>query len=344
MVLKKKKTVKQIKPKNVSALPAKEDFSALDSAVSELAMQTEALLGKTGEKMSKPVLPKKKPKLNSKAKSFDIIHNPAPSKRSEALLKAPHPGQKLLEADDSDSSDTVDNKSDDVKSKPVVGSPSELSAHTPGALKFTEDKTVEPIVDDAEVKKSDSKPPTVKTITLSDNKKLEAPDDSKSEPEEIETETDEDTNTQDLKGDTATVEVGEKIIKPQPDPEQDDLTSSEEVSDPNNVEPPAKDDDKMDGIVSLAEQADSDGSEKTGPSQKVQLFSDNLDDTKSESDEEDGPQPEIFDTDEYHPTLHDWSKLEHHSSWPKVVLLLLLVILAAGVYIIVSGVKLPFLP
>lgn len=335
MVLKK---IKSTKSKNVSALPAKEDFSVLDSAVSELAKQTEALLGKTGEKLSKPVLPKKRPKQNSKAKSFDIIHNPDPSKRSEALLKAPHPGQKLLEADDTGSIATVDSKKTGTKKASEVDSTVGVSTHTPGALKFTAEKTIEPLVDDNGANKPGVKSSNAEPVIKEDLKDSEVKDEPITKLDDVEA--DSSNKTSDSSAVTNSIEYDES--NPVTKQDKEDEVKVVELS-ADTVESSA-DDSKMDGVVSLAEQGESDSSEKSDSSQKVQLFSDNLDKSKSESNDEDGPQPEIFDTDEYHPTLHDWSKLEHHSSVPKVTLLVLLVILAAGVYIVVSGVKLPFLP
>ncbi|MCB9823327.1 hypothetical protein H6800_03580 [Candidatus Nomurabacteria bacterium] len=330
MVLKKKPS----KPKNVSALPAKEDFSVLDSAVSELAKQTEELLGKTGEKMSKPVLPKKQPRLNSKAKSFDIIHNADQKVRSESLLKAPHPGQKLLEADESENPKATDNNVV-VKKTPEVESTAGLSAHTPGALKFAAEKTIEPIADDKNAIKSDLDSQSKKPADTDSTNKAEIDDEPNSTPEDLQVDianqtpdvkTDKDAmNDEESKSD---LEVNHKAEK----------ELAEVSSDVSVIKPVNETDDKLENQVDLS------NTDKTDSSQKVQLFSDNLNDSKSEDDDDDGAQPKIFDTDEYHPTLHDWSKLEHHSSAPKVVLLVLLVVLAAGVYIIVSGVKLPFLP
>lgn len=335
MLLKKNKSTKQIKPKNVSALPAKEDFSALDSAVSDLARETEALLGKTGEKMSRPVLPKKKPDANSRAKSFDIIHNPDTNKRSEAILKAPHPGQKLLEAEEAGAKQLADKIEADTKD-PEVDSVAEVSVHSPGALKFNEGKTIEPTSNDKSSKAE------VKSNNPEEKDKIE--------PKE--TEDSEESKT--VKTPESKVNKSKATSTDEPDPliETDSKVDQEVDSKDDAVKLESKvidlkpEDDKMDGIISLAEQGDTDEPAKTDSSQKVQLFSDNLGESKSDDGEEnDGDQPEIFDTDEYHPTLHDWSKLEHHSGWPPVLLLLLLVVAFAGVvYAVVSGMQLPFLP
>ena len=335
MVLKKKKSTKLIKPKNVSVLPAKEDFSVLDSAVSDLARETEALLGKTGEKMSRPVLPKKKPAANSRAKSFDIIHNPDTNKRSEALLKAPHPGQKLLEADEAEAKQSADKIEADMKD-PEVDSVAETSVHSPGALKFNEGRTIEPTGKDksskVEVKSKnteiiESKAP--KVIEDSEESKTVKTLDSKANTSKTAS-----TDKSDSLTETDS-KVGQEVDS------KDDVVKAESKVD----DPKPEDDDQMDGIISLAEQGDTDESAKTDSSHKVQLFSDNLGESKTDDGEEDGVQPEIFDTDEYHPTLHDWSKLEHHSGWPPAVLLLLLVVVFAGVvYAVVSGIQLPFLP
>ncbi len=330
MVLKKNKPTKLIKPKNVSALPAKEDFSVLDSAVSELAKQTEALLGKTGEKMSKPVLPKKKPKLNSKAKSFDIIHNPNANKRSEPLLKAPHPGQKLLEADDVDVKQSADKMKADTND-PEVDSLSEASVH--------EGKTIEPTVKDKsnelEVKSKNSE--EIESKESKESKKTEDSEESK---------TVKIPDSKVNKSKASTTDKSDSLARADPIVDQEVDSKDDAVAEHKADDPKAVDDGQMDGIISLAEQGDQDLPAKTDSSHKVQLFSDNLSDSKSgEGEEDDGDQPEIFDTDEYHPTLHDWSKLEHHSGWPPVLLLLLLVVVFAGVvYAVVSGIQLPFLP
>lgn len=332
MVLKKNKSTKLIKPKNVSVLPAKEDFSALDSAVSDLARETEALLGKTGEKMSRPVLPKKKPAANSRAKSFDIIHNPDTNKRSEALLKAPHPGQKLLEADEAEAKQSADKIEADMKD-PEVDNVAEVSVHSPGALKFNEGKTIEPTGKDksskVEVKTKSSEIKDVGEAEVSESNEpldYEAEAPSKTLTDKSGSESNEDSKVDD---------------KPDKEVDSKDSAKSDIKADDSKPE-----NDPMDGIISLAEQGDPDEPAKTDSSHKVQLFSDNLSESKTDDDgEEDGDQPEIFDTDEYHPTLHDWSKLEHHSSWPPAVLLLLLVVVFAGViYAVVSGIQLPFLP
>ena len=79
----------------------------------------------------------------------------------------------------------------------------------------------------------------------------------------------------------------------------------------------------------------------TEATKSIQLQSDNLDDEEG-SDE---PKPvDIYDTDEYHPTLHDWSKLSKQNHTPLYILLLLVVILGAVLYIIYADISIPFLP
>ncbi len=327
MALNKKKT---IKTKNVSALPKKSDFSDLDNAVSELAKQTEALLGKTGERMSKPTIPKKKPKTmpstNSKARSFDIIHNPAANKRTEALLKAPHPGQKLLEAEEDNESPIAVSKAAPTGASQETDSVATVSAHSPGALKFVEAKTIDSDTDsndspDSKVEKSTNTKPGKDNDINPD--KLEHSD----KPAEAETE-----NLEELKTDSPEVVVADKVEVP----ETEDNKPSVVVDENEDLKPDDKESLSVDPVKN-----DSVEVSKTDPSQKVQLYSDNLTDAiKSDDEEESGPA--IFDTDEYHPTLHDWSKLEHQSSAPKFILLLLLVLLAGGVFVVVSGIQLPF--
>ena len=53
--------------------------------------------------------------------------------------------------------------------------------------------------------------------------------------------------------------------------------------------------------------------------------------------------PTVFDTNEYHVELHDWSKLEYKSNTLWYLLGLLFAIFAAGIFFIVSGFSVPFI-
>lgn len=345
------KKPKITKTKNVSVLPAKDDFSELDSAVSELAKETEALLGKTGERMSKPILPKRSTnktksstsgkesaelslntgvKSSSKAKSFDIIH-PTKATKTESILKAPHPGQKLIEANESEGSAPNEPETDTESTTIRFTSDATVSTHKPGSLKFTEAKNIQPIKDqDVDSDETSSKQEDkldepnqleVKESSLSDETNDKFEEDSESDNLDSHKKT-EDVLDKDTKD--ATVENP----KPNDDIESKPDTNTEDKSEEDESQ---KNENKEDTAL-------------TDPTKKVQLYSDNLTKGEDEEDsEDDNYAPAILDTDEYHPTLHDWSKLEHHSRGPIFVLLLLSVILAAGLYIVLTGIKIPFL-
>ena len=77
-----------LKKKSVKS-PAEQDFKELDSAVSELSKQTEALLGsfESEAKQEKPKMPKKHATVSRRGKSFDIIHDPKQNTKLPATLK-----------------------------------------------------------------------------------------------------------------------------------------------------------------------------------------------------------------------------------------------------------------
>ena len=53
--------------------------------------------------------------------------------------------------------------------------------------------------------------------------------------------------------------------------------------------------------------------------------------------------PTVFDTNEYHLELHDWSKLEYKSNTLWYLLALLLAIFASGIFFVVGGFSMPFI-
>lgn len=314
------------------------DLSALDSAVSELARQTEALLGKSGEKL-KPTLPKKKPTSHASARSFDIIHA-GDSAKKPAVLKSAPPEQKMLEQSDEkllqENSDTEPATSSDVV-------PEIVTSHKSGSLKVSVAEPTESQTNDqTEADAPEKAPKKAKKSTTKTSKKSEeessSPDDSDAtKPEELaevallddakksneDTERDkQDTSTEDTPSSTDEVTSTDSAQRDNGSAvETDDGPASAMATDPK--------------IAPVHQPSDS--------TQNIQLYSDNL--TKDQSTEEDGEdesKTDLFDTDEYHPTLHDWSKLEHKSKGPVIALLVLTVMFALGVYAVMNGYTLPF--
>ncbi|MBP9738172.1 hypothetical protein KBD20_00615 [Candidatus Saccharibacteria bacterium] len=300
------------------------DFAVLDNAVSELAMQTEALLGKSGEKMSKPKLPKKTIH-HGKAKSFDIIHEPKTKKRTASVLKSAQPSQKLLEpSEEKLVASPADLKETDANSTALTQSTTEVvSGHSSGSLNINDETSGIPAVAKLESDDVETKEPV-----------LTQKADAVIQPTESAPEDDSLTKTK--------PDLDDKETKN--DPESDDLIDLKEDDTPKTKLVEEMDSDKTESDLKVKSDTDTDKNDvsveaDTGGSE---IYSDNLRSDPVTFDEEtDEPKVAVFDTEEYHSTLHDWSKLEHHNRAPIVLLLVLAIVLAGGVYIVVSGISMP---
>ncbi len=361
MIRKKTKTTKAIslgRSKKTSAIASSEEFAELDSSVSELARQTEALLGKSGEKMSKPVLPKKSAETkrapgHTSARSFDIIHG-SDKKSSKAVLKASHPGQTVLDVPEEKllPAETAD-KSDEsplivsTKPKAKVLSADIVTSHTPGALKLDAKpkgaEAVEPSIEEDAVRKSGDAPQSAPEEVASKVDTVLPLDEIPKgidDGDVVET----DTSDKEELDSASDAVLSTEVV----DEKTDDAEEVPEATDSTDAKPALDEDIEDEKPNAEALSSDPLTKEKTDVSQNVQIYSDNLegDDSakKGEDDTtEDGDDKvDIFDTEEYHSTLHDWSKLEHHNRAPVIILLLLCVLFALGVYAVVSGIKLPF--
>lgn len=330
------------------------DFSALDSAVSELAQQTAALLG--DDTSPKPKLPKKKSAHKTNPKSFDVIH-PKQAGAKTSVLKASAPTQtklaepeeKLLEAGDEkaksdgkSAAETVDETHDSTDPKIVIG-------HNPGSLHVAS-KT--PRVSSVQANKADEDPEEKPADPELDADADERPDEKgesiavkRSKPQESESDEPEQNEpdvTDAVDKDEAKVSGDDK----EPEAGRDDKDSTTPDNTKEDADEPAENGEALDRADDSSDpkQTAALGSHADA-SQGVQLFSDNLDDKKGGGDSQDGDdeKTDLFDTDEYHPKLHDWSKLEHHNNAPIIVLIVLLAVLAAGVYAVMTGMTLPFI-
>lgn len=324
LVTKKKTATK----KSTAKKPAKKnDEALLESAVGDLAKQTEALLGKSGEKISKPVLPKKQNKPSTKRtgkKSFDIIH-PNEATSSGAILKSPHPGQKLIEAhEDDEATDAPVPKVE--KSSSASSAPAIVNTHNPGSLNVMSKKSVAPIKRGVAAVQAEQEDES-EAEQIVPVKRKAAEEKSADDPEAVEeTKREETPKSAKTKGEKEDEPVAFSSM-----PDKAKVTEADDSDDDQVLEADTEsisDDTKPSDTVSEA-------------TKSIQLQSDNLDDDE-ESDE---PKPvDVYDTDEYHPTLHDWSKLSKQSHTPLYILLLLMVILGAVLYIVYADISIPFLP
>lgn len=322
------------------------DFTALDSAVSELSKQTEALLGSTDSqaKVTKPKLPKKHAAVHAKAKSFDIIHDPSRKTKLKSTLKtAPKAAaQELLSASVDDESDTVAGDSQNA-SAAIVHAHKEGSLHSgtvvkaeqvsESAAKAEEPKLVTKIseseTEEASVQLQDKAAAhnllSFDDETKDDGKASEA--DPAKLPESAHDETEEAIAV-------VVPEVSEtKIV----DKTKADTTAVSKIEEEaTDTKEPESSDEKETKETEIKDESDS---------YRGELYANNLVkevEPKGFIKSDDSSKPAVFDTDEYHPELHDWSKLESHSGLNWLLLVLLLVVAGGVAYFVLTGQKLPF--
>lgn len=306
-----------------------EDFTALDAAVIELNKQTEALLGKTNEKTSKkPVLPKKKNLPVSRGKSFDIIRDSNKKSVLQGTLKT-------------------------AKAAPVAPTTSEVVQKKPSEQTFLDDSETgapQELVWLAQesVAQEESSPAVVikrrggSLITMDSSGKDDEP------PEVDQAEDDaEDTAVATAEPSKSTLGSEKQNSSVEPEGNAEAVESQGDpapLAEPEEAQVPEEKDSPVVDPVLESEVKDPVTAEPSAYN-SGELFANNLVKESGprgyEADEKQ-QKPTVFDTNEYHPELHDWSKLDRSNN-PKWVLLVLLLIFGVGVvYFVVLGQPLPF--
>jgi len=307
--------------------PSEDDFKLLDTSVSELSEQTSALLTHFGEKNSedsRPTMPKQATSKKTPGKSFDIIkgsHAVTVKRAKKSVIEGTtddavellpeHAGKSFNEVslEEAPKKETVSSTEASVEKPGEVDDSEKLAqavvvGHPVGSLRF--DSTEE-------------EPVTLHDEADKDTNKQDA--DTHSVVEKVDTATS--SETKDLDGasevsaDDQKLEVSSESQKPVEKPEE--------------------------GVVETADG----GEQKEDSIATGEVFASNLAGSKSPKGyepPEGQEQPTVFDTNEYHPELHDWSKLDHGHGGKWYVLALLIAIAAALAYFIFSGQKLPFIP
>lgn len=286
------------------------DLLALDQAVTELSRQTEALLGAGGNTKPKPQLPKKQSRITHKGKSFDIIHDPKKSRRIQATLKASKPASK-----------TVTHKEPELLPEHVTQGLDK--PHNPTSTKATLSvfETTEPPIIKGQHEAG----------SLIDKEALKVLDEG-DQPTDLSP-----TKEQSVQTKTSSATHDLPVAQTSISFTEDEQTG---VADPQAT-PPADLAPEADGML-LASQ---DETESNTTSYTGELYANNLVkeiEPKGFKPTENGEGPAVFDTEQYHPDLHDWSKLEsrHTNLW--LFALLVVVVIGAAVYFVLSGQKLPF--
>lgn len=322
-----------ISRKKKSILPSGDDYKTLDSSVDDLSKQTGELLSHFGEPKVKevkfkenlavkPVNLKRRP--GKKGKSFDIIAAPTKKsvvKKRPAAIEANQdeellpehagksfnePGYEEMAPKESNSTEVITVNSDDknIEEAPIEIS-SAITSRPPGSLHFQE---------------ADSESENTTNLV-----------DEKEEP------TSEDENETDKKLEPSSQTViapltnDEKAKNGEEVDSETDLTNSPEAKNEEADEATTPDQETI-----LSEQDPSSG----------ELYVNNLvksTDKKGYVAPEGQQKPTVFDTNEYHPELHDWSKLENKNGVKGYILALALVVAGALAYFILSGIEIPFI-
>lgn len=294
--------------------PTEHDFSAVDAAVSELSKQTEALLGKAEPApKSKPTLPKKRSRPSARGKSFDIIA-PQSKKTTQATLKTVKPiavlNSKIIETQSllPDHATKSYNELDtpEIESGSANSAPAIIQHHAERIQAETELSNKPDTASEVEPKFDAST--TQKENTEVSHTSLSFEGSSKED--EIQTPTEPE------------VEVSTGLQKK----ETPEALASEE---------------KAEAEVPLTEKE----LEEPPAYNSGELFANNLvkdSQPKGYKPAENQQKPTVFDTNEYHPELHDWSKLEHKGWGRWLILVAVLCVLGGAIYFIFSGQSLPF--
>lgn len=312
--------------------PNEHDFTALDEAVSELSKQTAALLGpKKALEKEKPVLPKKQ-KPVSRGHSFDIISTK--NTKKPAHLKT-----------------AVATKKEPLASGAVLADHELLPEHA--GLSFNEVESIE-----------DNKTASITSPAPSDNSASTAISGHKSGTLSItDSVTDEPSQaaTPDPGNDARAAEASqqeESTEKPQPTEsqetlwfEQEDEVVSKQNVDSKNEEGATDNPTKEHQPNTELDQEPDNTNPKSGSQDQTTsyesagVYANNLvknSEPKRYEPHENQQKPTVFDTNEYHEELHDWSKLNDGGNKKVILLLALLVIAAIAAYFFLSGQSLPF--
>lgn len=322
-----------ISRKKKSILPTGDDYKTLDSSVDDLSKQTSELLSHFGEtkltedkskesSATKPANLKRRP---AKAgKSFDIIA--APSKKSvvkkrPAVIKADQdeellpehasksfnePGYEEMVPKESINTGEIQASGDDkITEEAPVEISSAITSKPPGSLHFQQ---------------ADSESENTTNLV-----------DEKEEPtgeEENETNNKLEPSSQTV---IAPLTNGDNAKDAE---EVDSGTDQTNRSESKNAE---EDETTISDQETILSEKDTDTGE---------LYVNNLVKTTDKNGyvaPEGQQKPTVFDTNEYHPQLHDWSKLENKNGVKGYFLALLLVVAGALAYLILSGIEIPFI-
>lgn len=314
--------------KKKSIKPDQEEFSKLDSAVVELSKQTEALLGAIEpSNESKPKLPKKHDVVRHKPKHFDIIHDTKQTKLRATLKAVPKPEekQKLL----ADPREVYESAKEAEPAELSSTSAAVVHSHKEGILQTA---SIRPAAntEDPEPFRSAAEESEVPVLIEPSavRHSISFGNEAKNAPEEV---------SEHLNQGQIKEPLGENLSK-----DQEELTPTEEEADSSKIRDESTADSEHNAsadnpVEAISAKADSNA-------YRGELNANNLVKEAQPKGYEahSTDKPVVFDTDEYHPELHDWSKLEHRPTIGRLLLVLAVVIVGAVAYIMLTDQNLPF--
>lgn len=323
-----------MKHNSKKAKAAEPDFSALDEAVSELSKQTAALLGSADSTANKPELPKRRNQPVAKGRSLDIVtvgsHRPAVPAHLRTVKEDKPASLEASEAQQSTEDAGVEKPKADGQPEIILHRRGKLSLPTVDEGSDDQDQVTEQSTQEDETNLS------AEEKTADDNTGLESSIDNSPEisAESQRPLTFASDGTAPASAEEASVaDTSSRDSKDEPT----DAVNKQVSSPPESIEAPADAPKKPEEAITTPELVDS--------GESGELFANNLvtqSDPKRYQPHEAQHKPTVFDTNEYHPELHDWSKLDNRSSGKVFVLIVLLAIAGFAAYWVLSGKSIPF--
>lgn len=297
--------------KKKSELPDDKDLELLDSSVNKLSQQTSALLSHFGESKQKKPSDEKNTKKVKKidapkkrvAKSFDIIASPNKTTKLKAKLKTVETAHGVELL--------PEHATDSYNEKPGGNSLAATVNQTSSSPSEAQEQL-----------------PTIHNSHNVGSLNMKTPAQQEGVEVDIvtgkEAGTDKDSSDKlEVRG-QAPVGVAQAGQTLKFDDNKDDESRAPEVHKEADVKTASisKDESLNDATSNLINNTQSISGYKTPDSQQ---------------------KPTVFDTNEYHLELHDWSKLEYKSNTLWYLLALLLAIFASGIFFVVGGFSMPFI-
>ncbi len=327
------------KKKKVSSVASKNELAELDASVNELSKQTSALLKNFGTPAEKPEDTDQKaapPKagapqpaaVRKTGKSFDIIHDPKRRTSLKATLKTPEKAADIAEVELLPEHATKSYNELTVSATPTVvqdvtsqqKAPGVIG-HQAGSLRIDSETSTTTEASDIDAAAAPTNEATQAQDTSETPLEPQAAKQGISFEEESESEPE-------VQQDTSEV-AAEQTADESPRLEKTEEAQNDHETD----EAPAE-------SQSVAAKHES-SSHDSGELYANNLVHDSI--PKGYTPIAGQQKPTVFDTNEYHVELHDWSKLEHKASALWYILALLVTVAGALAYFVLSGQALPFI-